>query len=265
MAPPISFLVFHLSTTYQHASTLAAVRAIQDLGIHRSCEQTPNGMASRIRKIFTATATTDPALFTSEELDKHGVVVFVNNCGPDVLGAEQMAALRAWFERGGRGFVGVHAASAMNAGDPWYGPTLVGSVFERHPAPEWGVVMVAPREVGGAGTAARERLTRMWSGTHRDDQGSGHRWFDEWYRYRDPLVTEGDGAVEVLLVADEEGEGQDKVRSHPVAWCRESEGGSRSVYIQLGHFEEAWSDGRMLDMVREAILWSAGQDEVGTV
>lgn len=251
-----------------------------------------DGMTSGRHEIFTVTATDElSALATADLLAAYSVVVFVNNCGPDVLGTKEVDVMRAWFEGSGgggdadsrprRGFVGIHAASAANGDDPWYGPILVGGVFKEHPAPAWGVVRIAADADGDVASEGegyrntRERLTRMWRHPRPQqkleagsESGLGaHRWFDEWYRYRHPLHINpeseaGESGLNILLVADEEGESSDKVRNHPVAWCREFGGGaSRSVYIQLGHFEEAWHDQRLLDMVRESIVWAAGEDE----
>jgi type 1 glutamine amidotransferase len=43
---------------------------------------------------------------------------------------------------------------------------------------------------------------------------------------------------------------------HPLAWCREFDGG-RSFYTALGHFDEAYQDEAFMKHVLNGILWAA--------
>lgn len=285
MAPPFKVLVFHRSATYQHASTPAAVSAIRLLGICHSCvpSRDGGGMRSQLRVLFSVISSDDASeCITAESLAQYAVVVFVNNCGDDVLDEPQLAALREFVEVRGGGFVGVHAASAamaggMGEGARWYSQRLIGAGFKEHPAPQVGRVSVATGvDCENAKTRARIRLTRSWTESPKaltDESGrQSHEWMDEWYNYHSFARLASNAAVDekvdVLLTVDESGYEGGKMeleegKLHPVAWFQEHVGGEqggRSLYIQLGHFEEAWSDNRLLKMVREGIMWTAHAD-----
>ncbi|KAI1768608.1 glycosyl hydrolase [Hypoxylon sp. FL1150] len=213
--------VFVLSKTagYRHESIPAGVEGIRQLGISFNA--------------FEADFSEDASLVSAENLSRYAAVVFLQTSG-DFLNAEQLAGLQRYVQGGG-GFVGIHCAAAGMTNAPWYGE-LVGAVFADHPEPQDGVVAVENKDhVIVAG------LPEEWN------------WFDEWYNFD----ANPRGKVDVLLSIDEKTyEGGKLGGDHPLAWCREFDGG-RSFYTSLGHFDDAYADPEFMDHLLKGILWAA--------
>jgi type 1 glutamine amidotransferase len=221
MAASDKFKVFVFSKTaaYRHASIPAGIRAIQELGSKTGG--------------FSVDASEDASLVTTTNLTQYAVVVFLQTSG-DFLNEEQLAGLQSYV-RSGKGFVGVHCAAAGLTNVPWYGE-LVGAHFTDHPKPQHSTLKVENRD-----HFIISRLPEEWP------------WFDEWYNFT-PNPRQ---KVNVLLSIDEkEYEGGKLGDDHPLAWCREFEGG-RSFYTSLGHFDEAYDDAMFLGHLLNGILWAA--------
>ena len=152
--------------------------------------------------------TEDAADFNDTHLARYRAVVFASTTG-DVLDGPQQAALQR-FVRAGGGYLGVHAASDTEYDWPWYGE-LVGAWFGGHP-PGLQATMVQPERNGRPQDAA-------WAVK------------DEIYNFR----RNPRGHVQVLATVDEARyEGGRMGADHPIAWCRDFDGG-RSWYTGLGH------------------------------
>lgn len=212
-------LIFSKTAAYRHASIPAGIRAIQKLGTSTAK--------------FSTDASEDASLITATNLAQYAVVIFLQTSG-DFLNDEQLASLKAYV-RSEKGFVGIHCASSGLKQVPWYGE-LVGAHFTDHPRPQHGTLKVENRDhfiVSG--------LPEKW------------KWFDEWYNFRSNPREK----VSVLLSIDEgEYEGGTLGDDHPIAWCRQFEGG-RSFYTSLGHFDEAYEDQTFLSHILNGILWAA--------
>lgn len=216
-----TFRIFVFSKTagYRHDSIPAGVESLRQL--------------ADTTKLFTVEASEDASLINSEALSQFKVVVFLSTSG-EFLTTEQLNALKAFTTKGG-GFVGIHCASEGMRSDPWYGQ-LVGSYFTDHPKPQHGVVKVENKDhVIVSGFPPK------------------FNWHDEWYNFEwNPRNN-----VTVLLSIDESGyEGGTMGNDHPLAWCREFEGG-RSFYTSLGHFDEAFQDEAFMKHLLNGILWTA--------
>ncbi|KAI1824134.1 Crp/FNR family transcriptional regulator [Xylaria intraflava] len=215
------FRVFVFSKTagFRHDSIPAGIEGLKRLG------------ASTNR--FTVDASEDSSLINAAFLSQFKVVVFLSTSG-EFLSKDETAGLRTYINRGG-GFVGIHCASAGMHSEPWYGE-LVGAYFTGHPEPQHSVV-------------------RVENNRHVIVSGYPHefKWFDEWYNFsRNPREK-----VTVLLSTDESlYNGGTMGRDHPLAWCREFDGG-RSFYTSLGHFDEAYQDEGFMKHVLNGILWAA--------
>ncbi|PMD30286.1 glycosyl hydrolase [Hyaloscypha variabilis F] len=215
-------LVFSKTAGYRHESIPAGIRAIQGLG-----EKTGG---------FNVDASEDAALITATNLAQYAVVVFLQTSGDDLLNEQQLASLQSYV-RSGNGFVGVHCAAAGLPNTPWYGE-LVGAHFTDHPKPQHGKLNVENK-----GHSIVSGLPEEWP------------WFDEWYNF----ASNPRQKVNVLLsVNEKEYEGGTMGEDHPLAWCREFEGG-RSFYTSLGHFDEAYDDAMFLALLLNGILWAAGK------
>lgn len=211
-------LIFSKTAAYRHASIPAGIRAIQKLG-------STSG--------FSTDASEDASIITATNLAQYAVVIFLQTSG-DFLNEKQLESLKSYV-RSGKGFVGIHGASSGLKNVPWYGE-LVGAQFTDHPKPQNGILKVENRDhfiVSG--------LPGEWA------------WFDEWYNFRSNPRQK----VSVLISIDEaEYDGGTMGSDHPIAWCREFEGG-RTFYTSLGHFEEAYEDATFLSHILNGILWVA--------
>ncbi len=212
-------LVFSKTAGYRHDSIPAGIKAIKELGAST--------------QVFNVDASEDASLITADNLSQYSVVVFLQTSG-NFLGQEQLSGLRS-FVRGGGGFVGIHCAAAGMSDDPWHGE-LIGAVFTDHPPPQTGAIAVENRDhpiVSG--------LPARW------------HWFDEWYNFS----ANPRDKVTVLLSIDEQCYGGGKMGDgHPLAWCREFDGG-RTFYTSLGHFDEAYEVAEFKSHLLNGILWAA--------
>lgn len=223
--------VFTKTVAYRHTSIPAGIEALRRLGTSKT-------------NPFTIEASEDASLINATYLSPFKAVVFLSTSG-EFLTADQLAGLKRYVNAGG-GFVGIHCASSGMRSEPWYGE-LVGAYFTRHPVPQRGVVRIehGNNDKGGQGVVE----------TGFEDLGGEFAWFDEWYNFSwNPREKYG---ATVLLTADAESfEGGEMGADHPLAWCREFEGG-RSFYTALGHFDEAFGDERFMRHVLNGILWVA--------
>jgi len=213
-------LVFSKTAGFRHDSIAVGTQAIRDLGAANN---------------FTVTATEDAGAFTASNLAQYEVVVFLNTTG-DVLNTTQQTAFENYV-RGGRGYVGVHAAADTEYDWPWYG-NLVGAWFASHPA-----IQQANVKVENRATAATAHLPQTWTRT------------DEWYNYR----TNVRSSARVLAALDESSySGGGMGADHPHAWCKAFDGG-RSFYTGGGHTQESYADAAFRSHLLGGIRYAAGR------
>lgn len=218
-APALRVLVFTRTLGYRHDSIPDGIAAVEALGGAHG---------------FAVDATEDAALFTSENLARYRVVVFLSTTG-DVLEGVQRDALQG-FVRGGGGFVGVHSATDTLYDWPWYG-ALVGASFARHPA-----IQPASVRVEDPAHPSTRGLPDPWT------------WTDEWYDFR----ASPRPGVHVLLTVDESSyHGGGMGADHPVAWYHDFDGG-RAWYTALGHVREAYRDAAFRSHLLGGIVYAAG-------
>ena len=112
-ASAVNVLVFHGAAAQQQDPVARAVTAIKNLGAEHG---------------FTVRSSTDPAVFTADNLARYRSIVFLSANGV-TLDDSQEAALQAYI-KGGGGFVGVHDAARAQPTSEWF-TGLIGS----RPAP----------------------------------------------------------------------------------------------------------------------------------
>jgi type 1 glutamine amidotransferase len=208
---PFRALVFTKTTGFRHDSIPSGVAAIRRLGA---------------RHAFSVDTTADAGRFTSRNLARYDVVVFLSTTGTPIKQPAQRRAFEDYIRAGG-GFVGVHAASDTRGDWPWY-EGLIGTRFKRHdPGTSERAVRVLDR-----GTAATRGLPERW------------RRADEWYEFRSYPT-----AVHLLAALDE---------SRPLAWCHGYDGG-RSVYTAMGHTKASYAEPRFVGHLLGAIEMAAGR------
>ena len=216
---PYDVLVFSRTAGFRHDSIDEGVAALGELGAEHG---------------FTVTATEDATAFTSGNLARYRVVVFLSTTG-DVLDTAQQTAFEAYIAGGGA-YVGIHSAADTEYDWPFYGE-LVGAYFHSHPEIQPARVVVEDR-----GHPATAHLPATWQRT------------DEWYNYR----TSPRERVHVLAALDESSyRGGTMNGDHPIAWCQEYAGG-RSFYTGGGHTAESYAEPEFRAHLLGGIRWAAG-------
>jgi type 1 glutamine amidotransferase len=222
-APPFNVLAFSRTAGFRHASiptAIAALQALQSAGD------------------YVVTTTEDPTQFSSANLARFQVVVFLLTTG-DVLDADQQAAFEAWIGAGGN-YVGVHSAADTEHDWPFYG-ALVGAYFVSHPDIQQASVDV---DVGAIGNPIVAGLPSPWVRT------------DEWYNFDvnpRPNVT-------VLETVDESTyTGGTMGADHPITWAQPTGGGGRAFYTAMGHADDSYRDPLFQRLLIGGLRWAAGR------
>lgn len=214
-------LVFSRTQGYYHESIPSGIAAIQKLGRENK---------------FDVDTTKDASKFTSDNLKKYKVIIFLSTTH-DVLNDEQQAAMEQFIRAGG-GYVGIHAAADTEYDWPWYNK-LVGAYFKSHPGnPN---VRKAVINVINKDHPATKNLPDRWERT------------DEWYNYKDINPD-----IKVLAKLDETSyEGGENGENHPIIWYHEFDGG-RAFYTGGGHTKESYSDPVFLQHLLGGIEYAIG-------
>ncbi len=186
-------------------------------------------------------ATEDPPRFTTTNLAKYKVIVFLSTSG-NILNEEQQNAFQSWLHGGG-GFVGIHAAVAGKVATQGSWPCyakLFCTELHNHPA-----IAQATIHVEDQRNPSTAPLPRHWVRT------------DEWYNFE----TSPRGKVRVLASLDGTTcQGGTMGNDHPIAWCQKFEGG-RIWYPGLGHTEASYSEPLFVQHLPGGIQFAAGLKE----
>ena len=182
-----------------------------------------------------------PKQARGRNLEYFDCVVFYTN-GETEMTAEQTRDLLSFVHDDGKGFVGVHTASATAYSWPEYAE-LLGARFDNHP---WNVVDASiiverPEFPATAHLPMRFRLR------------------DEMYQFAEPYSR---AKVDVLARLDASSLDLSNKNVHrvdhdfPIAWVK-NYGRGRVFYSALGHTDESWDDPRVQRMYVTAIKWAA--------
>lgn len=206
---------------YYHASIPTARRVLAEV-------------ARRDRDLAVETVLEDVAALprlTPALLAAHDVLCFASTSGELPLDAAQKGSILE-FVADGKGFVGIHGASATLYEWPEYGDML-GAVFLKHPWKQPGTVIVEDRD---------HPSTRHLPPSFKVE--------DEFYTFRN---NPRDG-VHVLLRADAASLATDG--DLPLAWTK-AHGEGRVYYNALGHFDAGWEDADFQQQLRGGLRWAA--------
>jgi len=185
-----------------------------------------------------------PKAARGRNLDYFDAVLFYTN-GETNLTADQKRDLLDFIAKDGKGFVGVHTATATAYGWPEYGE-MIGGWFDNHP---WGIAD-ARIIVERPGFPAMKSLR------------SGMSLRDEHYQMR-PLPYSRE-KLDVLARLDPASVDLASPNVHrtdrdfPVAWVK-SYGRGRVFYSDLGHTDASWDDPRLQTLWLEGIRWALGE------
>ncbi|MCX6937903.1 MAG: ThuA domain-containing protein [Verrucomicrobia bacterium] len=225
-------LVFFRTEGFVHKSIPVGILALQRLG-----EKT---------KAFTTAASEDMAQFTPENLARFDAVVFLNSTGLKFTDPLHRQALLE-FVRGGKGVIGLHAATD-NFPDWPEGQALIGGVFHSHP---W-----------NAGEVSAVKLDEPKHVLNLPFGETGFWIREELYQISGPYSRE---KQRVLLSLDmsktQNARPADKIKrtdnDFPVSWIH-TEGKGRVFYTSLGHNEDIFYVRPVLSHLLEGIRYALG-------
>jgi type 1 glutamine amidotransferase len=240
-------LVFNRANGFRHSSIEIGSKAMEILGQKTGAWET--------------VINDDPAVFTAENLKQYDAICFLSTTG-DVftppLGkdateeqkqearkqgeAGQQALLN--FVSGGKGFIGIHAATDTAYNWPGYGE-LIGGYFDGHP---WG----SGDQVSVRVEDKTHPITRHLNGENMDFKEEIYQ-FKEPYSRKQQRVLQG---LDLGKTAPKSGMKR-KDNDYPVTWVK-SYGTGRVFYCSLGHREDKFWDPKVLGVYLGGIQFAMG-------
>ena len=182
----------------------------------------------------------------TRNLDYYDAVLFYTN-GETNLSPQQKQDLLDFIAKDGKGFIGVHTATATAYGWPEY-HEMLGATFDNHP---WNI------------TSAKIIVERPDFPAMRKLR-TGMSLTDEHYQMRATPYSRDN--IDVLARLDPASVNLAAPMVHrtdadfPVAWIK-SYGNGRVFYSGLGHTDAAWDDPRIQTMFLEGIKWAISGKE----
>jgi uncharacterized protein len=196
---------------------------------------------------FSVDVFENPDKFTKAFLAKYQLFIQLNY-PPYRWSDEAKAAFQDYIEQGRGGWVGMHHATLLGEFDgypiwPWFSDFMGGIRFKSYIAKRAsGTVIVED--------TAHPCFAGLPASFVIDEE--------EWYTYdKDPRPN-----VHVLARVDESSytpPSDIKMGDHPVIWTNEKMK-ARNVYFQMGHHPSLFGNPNYKKMLRNAILWAAGQN-----
>jgi type 1 glutamine amidotransferase/HEAT repeat protein len=229
-AQPRRVLVFNRCQGFVHGSIPLAAKAMAMLG--------------EATGAYEAVLSEDPAMFAPESLAGFDAIIMNNTTGNPLEDPAHKESLLA-FVRGGKGLVGIHAATDCFYDWPEYGE-LIGGYFDGHP---WNADVTVGIKIDDPGHPVNAAFN-----------GTGFRITDEIYQFREPYSRE---KLRVLLSLDPANtdmtlEGIKRTDGDfAVSWVR-SYGEGRMFYCSLGHNLEVFMTPAVLQHYLDGIQFALG-------
>ncbi|MEP4078751.1 ThuA domain-containing protein [Haloferula sp.] len=232
-------LVFSRTVGFRHKSIVTGKLALTELGKKTGA--------------FEAVVSDDLSNFEPGKIDQFDAIIFLSTTQDVFKGSDKAEVLQKslmGFIEGGKGFVGIHAATDTFYNWPEYGE-MINGYFDGHP---WGAktrvhIYVEPGK-------AEHPLVAMFEGEPMEFK-------EEIYQFKDPYDSK---KVEMLLRLDPKK--SDKVKKmkrkdndYGVAWARHW-GEGRVFYCSLGHNHEIYWNPKILSHYLAGIQWAIGDYEV---
>lgn len=232
-------LVFSKTAGFRHASIVTGKLALAELGKKTGA--------------FEAIISDDLSNFEPGKIEQFDAIVFLSTTQdvfkdsdkPEVLQKSLMG-----FVKGGKGFIGIHAATDTFHNWPEYGEMMNG-YFDGHP---WGAgtrvhIAIEPGK-------AEHPLVAMF-------EGEPIEFKEEIYQFKEPYDSK---KVEMLLrldpaKSDSVKGAKRKDNDYGVAWARHW-GEGRVFYCSLGHNHEMYWNPKILKHYLSGIQWAIGDYEV---
>lgn len=230
-------LVFTLAEGFKHASIPYAAKALELMGQKTGA--------------FTATISEDMASFAESNLKQYDAVCFVSTSELKFVDRKHRESLMK-FVKGGKGVIGIHAASD-NFYDWPEAAEMMGGLFDGHPwnaNGTWAVKLDDPEHP----------LTAAF-------KGKGFSLSDEIYRFKAPISREHLRVLVSLDLGDEDNMKVEGLRTTdidiPISWLR-SFGKGRVFYCSLGHNNEVYWNPAVLQHYLDGIQFALGDLQVDT-
>ena len=234
---PRKLLVFTKTEGYKHASIPYAAQALELMGQKTGA--------------FTTTVSEDMASFSESTLSQYDAVCFVSTTTLKFDDPKLRASLMK-FVNGGKGVIGIHAASD-NFYDWPEAAAMMGGLFDGHPWTSDGAWAVKVDDVQHPLTVAFK--------------GEGFILSDEIYRFKAPISREH---LRVLISLDLAAEGNQQVEGLratdidiPISWVRDF-GKGRVFYCSLGHNNSVYWNAAVLQHYLDGMQFALGDLQVDT-
>lgn len=236
-AQPRKLLVFTLCKGFKHDSIPVASKAIQIMG--------------RRTGAFETVESDDPAVFAPESLKQFDAVCMNNTTG-ELFDDPALRQSLADFVKGGKGLVGIHAATDCFYKWRVYGEML-GGYFESHPWNEAVTVKIddpahaLTQMFGGEGFAVADEIYQF---------GPGNAGWEAYSRERLRVLL----SLDMAKTADK---GKRADKDYAVAWVKPY-GRGRVFYCSLGHRNEIFWNPKILAFYLVGIQFALGDLEADT-
>jgi type 1 glutamine amidotransferase len=217
-------------TSYIHDNRAASIEAMQKMGRENH---------------FQVEASTDPAVFTDQNLARYGTIVIANTNNDLFTTEDQRKAFQHYVERGG-GLVGLHSASTSEKDWPFYWQTI-GGKFVRHPKKQTFTVRVQD--------ASHPATRQMPASFEWEDEAYFHYFLNpDMHVLLDTDPNRLNDPIRAQHPADLFSKGL------PLAWTITTNG-TRVFYTVLGHNKEAYSNPILYRHILGGILWALRDEQ----
>ena len=230
-------LVFTRTAGFRHSSIPVGVEALKRLGNKTG--------------LFTVTHTEDPAAFEADSLKKYDAIVMLNTTNEvfftgDKAVEERLKTNLLDFVSGGKGIIGIHAATDTYKGWKEYNE-MMGGAFVKHP---W-----------GSGDTVKVKNLDPKHPVNAAFKGEGITLKDEIYKFRSDTASTTERRM--LLALDPKGtdmsKDTDDLRSlYPIAWL-DTWGKGRVFYCSLGHNDEIYMNPVVMEHYLAGIQFALGE------
>jgi len=235
-AKPRKILIFDLTEGFHHDSIPVGDKAFELMGKKTGA--------------YTVTVSHDMGVFTPENLAQYDAILFENTTQLKFSDPDQRAALLD-FVKGGKGFIGIHAATDNFPTWP-EAVAMIGGQFDGHP---WGA---------GGNSKGEGWAMKVDDPTHVLNRSFGGKGFilkDEIYQIKGPYSRDKYRVLLSLDMAPDRNHVSDKCGradgDNPIAWIKPF-GEGRVFYCSLGHNKEIYWNKAVLKHYLAGIQWALG-------
>jgi uncharacterized protein len=237
-----NILVFTKTAGFRHSSIPVGVECLKQLGDKTG--------------LFSTTHSEDASAFETESLKNYDAVVFLNTTNEVFAGGEpgtedRLKANLLSFVKGGKGLVGIHAATDTYKDWKEFNE-MMGGAFESHP---WS----AGDTVEVKNLAPDHPLTASFG-------GKGFTIKDEIYKFR-PQTAQPEGrrmllaldtGAPIIAKDDRDKDGKADRDFYPIAWLSKY-GEGKTFYCSLGHNDEVYMNAPVVAHYLAGLQYALGE------